>query len=76
MRDESVNGTIVGGNYSCAWITYDGRRQGPPVYRFDMTRESANKELDEIVNCIKNDLGDNFKCIYPSQLWQYHYDGL
>lgn len=71
---DEVSGEIFGGNYGAAWVTYDGRKQGKTIFASDM--QGADKILFSFIDELKQDLGVNFKNIFPDQLWVFHYDGI
>jgi hypothetical protein len=64
FKDEDVSGVIVGGDFVCAKLCYEGRQQGRQIYADDVA-----EALGEAVNLKKeliNDLGrDLAKEIYP-----------
>ena len=69
--DDDVNGQIIGGEYAQAWVTYDGRKQGPMCY--PCTHAEADAMCKSVIERIKNDCGDVFKLVYPDEKWAFHY---
>jgi hypothetical protein len=65
FKEEDVSGVIVGGDFICAKLCYEGRQQGGQIYANDVAGA-----LDSAINLKKEliaDLGrDLAKEIYPS----------
>lgn len=72
--DDDVNGQIIGTHYGQAWVTYEGRKQGPTRYPRDYPE--ADAMCFEIVKSIKTQCGNAFKDIYPKEAWMFHFDGI
>lgn len=71
---DDVSGQIVGGNYGQAWVTYEGRKQGPTCY--PTSYHEADEMCSSIVARIKSECGYAFKEIYPKEAWMFHFDGI
>lgn len=71
---DDVNGQIIGGDYGQAWVTYEGRKQGPICY--PRNYPEADAMCNEVVQRIKDQCGPAFKDIYPKQEWKFHFDNL
>lgn len=72
--DDDVNGQIIGTHYGQAWVTYEGRKQGPTFYPRDY--QEAESMCFEVVERIKAECGKAFKSIYPKDAWMLHFDNL
>ena len=62
---DDVNSTIVGGDYMCGYLAYDGRKQTGTLYADDITGllKLADQQLAEI----KAECGPVFRDIYPME---------
>lgn len=63
FKDEDVNGVIIGGNYVCGKLEYDGRQQGGQLYAENHEKLKLLASLTR--RNIERDLGFMFKEIYP-----------
>ena len=72
--DDDTNGTVIGGNYGQAWVTYCGRKQGKICY--PANEADAYSKCNEIVEAIRAECGEVFNEIYPLQKWVYHFYGV
>jgi hypothetical protein len=74
MRDEEVNGQIIGGDYGQCWLTYDGRKQGPTLYA--RSAVTAREALAAEHRRIKDECGAAYADIYPAPLWAHNFRGI
>jgi hypothetical protein len=64
FKEDDVNGVIVGGNYICAKLSYEGRQQGRQIYAVDA--DAARAEAVNLKKEIIAELGASLaKEIYP-----------
>lgn len=74
FKDECVNGVIIGGDYICAKLEYDGRQQGGQIYAKD--RNEAMSVAVKMKTMLRDGLGDLFVEIYPDDSkWSLVYYG-
>jgi len=64
MRDDDVNGVIVGGDFKSGALYYNGRMQGQPVH--ENSEELLIKRLTDDMRRMIADCGAAVDHIYPS----------
>lgn len=62
---DDVSGSIVGTYVQQAFITYEGRKQGPTLYV--KTDEEAKQMASEYIAQKRKEFGEAFSMIYPKQ---------
>ena len=63
FKDEDVNGVIIGGDYVCGKLEYDGRQQGGQIYALD--RDGVKEIALMMKEKLRYELGFSFSDIYP-----------
>jgi len=64
---DDVSGQVIGDFLSQAFVTYEGRKQGPTLYvRND---EEAKHKAQIYIDELRADCGEAFRMIYPNKSW-------
>lgn len=68
---DDVSGVIVGAFVQQAFLTYEGRKQGPTMYvkSDDEAKELAQAYIDNQ----RQEFGEAFRMIYPNKAWQVRF---
>ena len=64
---DDVNGQIIGTYYQQAFLTYEGRKQGPTMYV--ESDDEANQAGQAYIEEQKKAFGSVFDIIYPNKSW-------
>lgn len=65
---DDVSGQVIGAFVQQAFLTYEGRKQGPAMY---VKTDAEAKELAQAyINNQRQEFGDAFSMVYPNKSWQ------